>query len=251
MRFVHFKSIDSTLSEARRRAQAGDSADQWISADSQTEGRGRRGRDWVSDGGNLFCTGLFDHRGDLASAARLSFAAALGVAQTLEQYIDPKLITIKWPNDVLVDGKKIAGILLESGTRGDEIWIAVGIGINLVSHPKLEAYSATHLLAHIEPSQLETSEPIFTGTQPVLTILAQKFEYWHRIYSAQGFEPLRTEWLKRAVGINGPVTAKLEAKTVTGIAIGLNMDGALEIQTSTDEIVKIHAGDVFFSPRVL
>ncbi|MBL4871458.1 MAG: biotin--[acetyl-CoA-carboxylase] ligase, partial [Robiginitomaculum sp.] len=74
MRFVHFKSIDSTLSEARRRAQAGDSADQWISADSQTEGRGRRGRDWVSDGGNLFCTGLFDHRGDLASAARLSFA---------------------------------------------------------------------------------------------------------------------------------------------------------------------------------
>ena len=135
MQFVHFKTIDSTQSEAKRRANTGNLGALWISTESQSKGRGRRGREWVSETGNLYCTGLYPHGGDLASAARLSFAAALAVAQTLEQYIDPQLVSIKWPNDVLVDGKKVAGILLESGTYNDAIWVAVGIGINLVSHP--------------------------------------------------------------------------------------------------------------------
>lgn len=251
MRFVHFQTIDSTLSEAKRRASIGEADSLWISTDCQSMGRGRRGREWVSDTGNLFCTGLYTHTGDLASAACLSFAAALAVAQTLEHYIDPKLVSIKWPNDILVDGKKIAGILLESGTHDGEIWIAVGIGINLVSHPKLEDYMATHLLAHIASDLLETSEPIFTGAQPVLAILAQKFEDWRHIYISEGFEPLRKAWSNLAVGLHGPVTARLENKTITGIVKGMDGNGALEVEISSGEIVKIHAGDVFFSPRVL
>ncbi len=254
MRFVHFKTIDSTLSEAKRLASSNDFGPLdplWISADIQSNGRGRQGRDWVSDVGNLFCTGLYPHAGDIASAARLSFAAALAVAHTLEHYIDPSLITIKWPNDVLVDGKKIAGILLESGTQNNQIWVAIGIGINLVSHPEPEGYAATHLLAHISPQKLTVAEPIFTGAQPVLAILAQNFENWHARYINNGFEPLREAWLNRAVGIHGPVTARLANKTITGTAVGLNHDGALEVEIKSGEIVQIHAGDVFFSPRVL
>lgn len=251
MQFVHFKTIDSTQNEAKRRASAGDFDAVWISTESQSEGRGRRGREWVSDTGNLYCTGLYSHSDDLASAARLSFVAALAVAQTLEQYIDSQLVSIKWPNDVLVDGKKIAGILLESGTYNDTIWIAVGVGINLVSHPKLESYAATHLLAHITPKELETADPVFTGLQPVLAILAQKFEYWHDLYLAKGFEPLRQAWLAMAIGIGGPVTARLENDTITGIALGMDEDGALEVQLPSGKIAKIYAGDVFFSAPVL
>ncbi len=251
MRFLHFETIDSTLSEAKRRAAVGDLDTLWISAVSQSEGRGRRGREWVSDHGNLYCTGLYLHHGELASAARLSFVAALAVAQTLEQYITPDLISIKWPNDVLVDGKKIAGILLESGTYEGEIWVAVGIGINLVSHPKLESYTATHLLAHISKDQLNSAEPIFTGAQPVLAILAQKFDFGCRLYTNEGFEPIRQAWLKRAVGIQGPVTARLANETIEGVAVGMDGEGALEVQISSGKIVKIHAGDVFFSSRVL
>lgn len=251
MQLVHFKTIDSTQSEAKRRAEVGDVNSLWISADNQTEGRGRRQREWVSNTGNLFCTGLYPHNDDLASAARLSFAAALAVAQTLEHYIDPQLVSIKWPNDVLVDGKKIAGIILESGTYNDAIWVAIGIGINLVTHPKLESYAATHLLAHIPPKKLEVAEPVFTGAQPVLAILAQNFEVWRNLYLAEGFEPLRRAWLSRAIGIGGPVTARLENKTIKGIAMGMDEAGALEVQIPSGEIVKIHAGDVFFSSPVL
>ena len=219
----------------------------WISTDVQTMGRGRRGRDWVSQTGNLFCTGLYTFDGALADAAKLSFAAALALAETLDHYIDPALVSIKWPNDVMVGGEKVAGILLESGTYEGKIWLAIGMGVNLLSSPKADDYSTTHLLAHISAEKLEGPEAVFSGTQPMIELLAARFEHWRELYLEYGFSPLRTAWLTRARGIGGPVTARLPNDIIEGIALGMDESGALEIKTETGKIVKIHAGDVFFS----
>jgi len=219
----------------------------WISTDVQTLGRGRRGRDWVSQTGNLFCTGLYEFDGKLADAAKLSFAAALALTETLDDYIDPSLITIKWPNDVLIGGDKAAGILLESGIYEGRLWVAIGMGVNLLSSPQADNYSTTHLLAHIAKEKLVGENSVFTGTQPMIGKLAERFEHWKNLYLKTGFTPVRDAWLARAQGIGGPVTAKLSNDIIEGIAQGMDEDGALELKTETGETVKIHAGDVFFS----
>lgn len=246
MRFIHIHEIDSTNAEARRRAEAGELGPLWISSDVQNQGRGRRGRDWVSKSGNLYCTGLYPHKGDLASAAKLSFVAALAVVDTLEQYIDRSFVQIKWPNDVLVRNKKISGILLESGTADDQIWIAVGTGINLVNHPENTETPATHLLAHIDPEKLRGPEPLYADKEPVLATYAARFDHWRNIYLDQGFAPIQKAWTARAKGIGDPVSARLTDRTIDGIALELDDEGALCIQTKNGDIEKIHAGDVFF-----
>ncbi|NNC38967.1 MAG: biotin--[acetyl-CoA-carboxylase] ligase [Acidimicrobiales bacterium] len=246
MRFIHISEIDSTNAEARRRAEVGDFGPLWISSDVQTLGKGRRGREWVSKSGNLYCTGLYPYDGDLASAAKLSFVAALAVADSLEQYIDPALIRIKWPNDVLVAGQKISGILLESGTENDQTWVAVGTGINLVNHPENTETPATHLLAHIDPEKLQGPEPLFAAKEPVLATYAARFDHWRSLYLENGFEPIQQAWTARAKGIGEPVKARLSDKTIEGIALELDETGALCVQTKDGCIVKIHAGDVFF-----
>lgn len=246
MRFIHIPEIDSTNAEAKRRAEAGDTGPLWISADIQTLGKGRRGREWVSNTGNLYCTGLYPHDGNLASAAKLSFVAALAVADTLDQYIDPSLIQIKWPNDVLVAGKKISGILLESGTEEGQLWVAIGTGINLLNHPDNSETPATHMLAHIVADDMEGPEPLYAGKEPVLAIFAARFDHWRKVYLESGFTAIQKAWTKRAKGMGEAVNARLPNQTISGIALGLDDDGALSIQTKDGRVEKIHAGDVFF-----
>lgn len=221
-------------------AASGDFGPLWISAKRQLGGKGRRGRAWVSRPGNLFCTGLFPHQSTLASAAQLSFAAALAVHDTVAQFRPDADTKIKWPNDVLMNGAKIAGILLESGGTDDQLWVAVGIGINIGSAPKDTPYPATYLRADMGRSDW-----------PLLTDIKQKlytrFTYWQDAHARGGFEPLRTAWLDRAQGMGSAVTARLPNETIKGTALGMDKDGALEVQIPSGETIKIHAGDVFFS----
>ncbi len=240
LRFEHYSSLDSTNTQANRFAQTGELGPMWISADIQTSGKGRRGRQWVSDTGNLYCTGLYPHPRDIGNAARLSFAAALSVVETLEHYIDPDLIKIKWPNDVLVDNAKIAGILLESGSYEGTIWVAMGIGINLVSSPRLHDRDTIYL-AHYMSTEKKMN------AQTILHILADKFDYWRGEYLQNGFASVRNAWLAKSIGIGGPVTARLLNQQISGTAIGMDSEGALEIKTKNGKVVKIHVGDVFFS----
>jgi len=240
MRILEFDEIDSTNFEAKRMAEAGDFGPLWITAKSQTGGKGRRGRAWVSETGNLFCTGLFPRAGTPASAARLSFAAALAVHDTVSSFRQGAETKIKWPNDVLLGGAKISGILLESGTSNGQLWVAVGIGVNIVSAPDNTEYPATYLNADIPQEQ-------HVYLSDVKKELFKRFEFWLETYIKNGFEPLRTAWLERAQGMGGPVTARLPNKTIEGVAIGMDKDGALELKTGSGKIIKIHAGDVFFS----
>jgi len=239
MRLIAFDEIDSTNSEAKRLAAKGDFGPLWITAKTQTSGVGRRGRKWVSEPGNLFATGLYPVAADLSYAARFSFVAALAVYDCVTHYIPDGVTKIKWPNDILVSGQNVAGTLLESGTDKDQIWLAVGIGINLVNCPEY-SHRPAGALAHLGADKNK-------DFSLALDKLIERFEHWRMVYDKDGFAPIRTAWIKRAKGMGGPVTARLANKTVKGKAVGLDEDGALEIETATGERVKIHAGDVFFS----
>jgi len=246
LRFVSHETIDSTNAEAKRLAEQGDFGPLWIRADQQSAGRGRRGRDWTSDTGNLFCSGLYPHEGTVRQAAQTSFVAALALADTLEHYVAKDVISLKWPNDVLLAGRKTAGILLESGQTHHQKWIVVGIGVNLTHHPEGTEFSATHVLEHIPAEDLDNPEPIMTGPQAVLAILANRFDHWLYILTTKGFEPIGQAWTARAHNIPGPVNVRLPNESFTGQALGLDANGALRVRLGNGTIRDVHAGDVFF-----
>ena len=251
MRFISYETLDSTNLEAKRLAEQGDLGPLWIRADKQSAGRGRRGRKWTSDMGNLFCSGLYPHEDTAHQSAQMSFVAALALADTLEHYVPKDLISLKWPNDVLLAGKKTAGILLESGKTQMNIthhqkWMIIGIGVNLTHHPKGTEFPATHLMEHIPAEDLQGPEPIMTGPQAVLAILANRFDHWRHVLSMKGFEPIGQAWTARAHNIPGTVTVRLPNESFSGEALGLDANGALRVSLADGTIKDIYAGDVFF-----
>ena len=251
MRFISLDTVDSTNAEAKRLAEQGDFGPIWIRADKQSAGRGRRGRDWTSETGNLFCSGLYPHEGTAHQSAQMSFAAALAVSDALEHYVPIDLIRLKWPNDVLLAGEKTAGILLESGQTQLQVnhyqkWIVVGIGINLTHHPEGTEFPATHVLEHIPEEALNDPEPVMTGPQAVLAILAERFGHWRNMLLTKGFEPIGEAWAARAHNLPGPVNIRLPNETFSGEALGLDSNGALRVKLSNGTIRDVHAGDVFF-----
>jgi len=249
LRFVTLNKTDSTNAEARRLAAQGDFGPLWIRADYQTAGVGRRGRAWTSEFGNLFCSGLYAHEGSAQQSALMSFVAALAVADVLEHYVPKELISLKWPNDVLLAGEKTAGILLENGQTHHQKWIVVGIGINLTHHPEETEFPATHVLEHISPINLDDPEHVMTGPQAALAILAQRFDHWKHVLGTQGFNPIRQAWMDRAYNTIGTVTVRLPNETFTGKALGLDINGALRVRLENGTLRDIHAGDVFFGSK--
>ena len=246
MRFISLDEVDSTNAQAKRLAEQGDFGPLWIRADKQSAGRGRRGREWTSETGNLFCSGLYPHDGTPQQAAQLSFVAALAVADTLAYYVPNDLISLKWPNDVLLNGKKTSGILLERGQTHHLGWCVIGIGVNLTHHPEETEFAATHLLDHIPEELLNRPEPIFTGPDAFLSSLAAMFSDYLVLFKEDGFEPIQRLWTERAHNIPGPVTVRLPNETFQGEALGLDSNGALRVKLSNGTIRDIHAGDVFF-----
>lgn len=230
--------VDSTNAEARRRAEAGDTGPIWIAARQQTAGRGRRGRSWSTGEGDLAATLLTLTDRPPAEAAQISFIAALAVADLVQGWIDPAKVRVKWPNDVLVDGLKVSGILVESGRRDDgRLWLAVGIGVNLA----------------VTPADVERPATSIAGTAGkapsaavALETLADRFAVWATIWQNFGFGPIADAWTQRAYGLGEPCTARLGNETVEGVAEGLEGDGALRLRLSDDSVRRISAGDVYF-----
>lgn len=229
---IQHQEIDSTNSEARRLAEAGECGPVWIATERQTAGRGRRGRTWDSGSGNLAATLLVRPSADFG---QLSFAAALAVFDVVAHFAPAARITVKWPNDVLIEGRKLAGILLESGQDATGAWLAIGIGINLVSYPEGTEFPATSLAASVTaPSSREA-----------LTVLAACFAHWYDRWMNLGFETLRAAWLARAGGLGGPIRARLPHETRHGVFEGIDATGAL-LLNEQGTIRAITAGEVFF-----
>jgi len=235
----HLQEIDSTNEEARRLARGGAPAPFWIVADRQTRGRGRRGRKWESSGGNLFATLLIDPQRSIAQCSQLSFAAAICVAELVGRYAPNAQVRVKWPNDVLADDRKIAGILLESassdGLRPD--WLAIGFGVNLAAHPANMEFPSTSLAA------LGASVP---SAGEALACLARIWSEWYDVWTKSGFAPIRDAWLLRAARLGARVQARLARGDATGVFEGIDESGALLLRECSGGLRTISAGEVFF-----
>jgi len=239
---IVFEDLDSTNAEARRRAEAGERGPVWLLARHQSAGRGRRGRSWDAGQGNLTATLLLTLDKPPIEAAQLAFVAALAVAQAADAYVPPSLIGLKWPNDVLVAGRKAAGVLIESGAApGGGLWLAVGVGINLVDFPQDAERPATALRNHLSQAAIQAP-----GQDEALAGLSRAFDEVLSAWLAGGFQPIREAWLARAVGVGQACTARLPHEIVQGTAEGLDGDGALLLRLPSGERRRITAGDVFF-----
>lgn len=237
-----FDEIDSTNAEARRRAEGGEAGPLWITAAVQTAGRGRQGRRWDTTRGNLAATLLVTTDAAPAEAAQLSFVAAFAIRALALRFVPESLVRFKWPNDVMVEGRKLSGILIESGRTGaGALWLAIGIGVNLAHAPENLERPATAIAHHLNAGVAAPPTP-----EEALAILSEAFAAKAAAWTRSGFAPLRDEWLKGAGGIGQPCQARLEAGTVEGVAEGLDVDGALLLRLPDRSLRRISAGDVFF-----
>jgi BirA family transcriptional regulator, biotin operon repressor / biotin---[acetyl-CoA-carboxylase] ligase len=234
-RQVHAE-LDSTNAQARRLAETGEVGPLWIMAERQTAGRGRRGRAWQTAEGNLAATLLLRPDAPQAVTGQLSFAAALATADMASHFAHHAAIAVKWPNDVLAEGKKLAGILLEGGPDKNKAWLAIGIGVNLASHPDGTEFPATSL------TQLGIAAP---SAEEALTVLAARFAHWYAVWMKTGFETVRTQWLARAKGVGAPIRARLPQETREGVFEGIDANGAL-LLNEQGQVRAIAAGEVFF-----
>jgi len=236
---LELDEIDSTNQEAKRRAAAGVTSPLWILAARQTEGRGRRGNAWQSLAGNLSTTLLVRPERPAAECAQLSFAAALAVSDMLAGFAPHAHLGLKWPNDVLADGRKIAGILLESESKADgtAAWLAVGIGVNLAAFPDDVELPATSLAVQgILPPM----------PRDAMLDLAAAFAKWYEVWRTQGFAPVREAWLARASGLGSRVRARLAKEEIVGVFQGIDESGALLLGLAGGVTRAIAAGEVFF-----
>jgi len=234
---VWLEEVDSTNAEAARRAEAGTTGPLWIAARRQTAGRGRRGRTWMTGDNNLAATFLITLDLAPSAAAGVSFVAALAVADLVQAAVPETPARLKWPNDVLLDGGKVAGILVESGRApAGGLWLAIGVGVNLAVAPEATERPATSLAAYAPPPT----------PQEALDHIVARMADWLRLWTQDGLKPILTAWCARSTGIPGPCVARLGDRTIEGYAEGLDSTGALRLRSPSGDEQLISAGDVFF-----
>ena len=235
-RNIEFETLGSTNAEALALTRAGERGPLWITAKTQSAGRGRRGSAWASPPGNLYATLLLTKPSAPPEASQISFVAALALHDAVSLMAPQlgSLLKIKWPNDLLLGVKKLAGILVEGETE-PVFAVAIGFGVNCISHPSVTEYPATDLAAagaHVIPEQL-------------LALLAasmqQRLGQWQR---GQGFASVRADWLRRAAGIGEPIRVRLPERELAGRFQGLDEVGRLLVDGS-DGVARVTAGEVF------
>ncbi len=229
-------AVDSTMAEAARRAP-GLNRPTWIMARHQTAARGRRGRGWAHPAGNLAATLIYRPYATPAEAAKRSFLAANALYETLAIYVDRSALALKWPNDVLLNGGKVAGILLESAGRGPYVdWLSVGIGVNLREVPK------GVLNAAFPPVSLDG---VSVTPEAFLTVLAGHYATQEAKLARFGFARIREDWLHHAARLGEVITAQTGRDEVTGVFDTIDKDGNLVLITAKGPQA-IAAADVFF-----
>lgn len=237
-RLVALDAVGSTNEEAKRLAREGAEDGTLVWARSQTQGRGRSGRTWTSPPGNLYLSLILRPDCPPGQAAQLSFVAALGLGGALGAVLPPMVpLTYKWPNDVLLNDKKVSGLLLETQSAGrDRLdWLVLGLGVNVASCPAGTDFPATSLA-------LEGAE---VGVEELLEAFGRHFLHWVNRWLADGFAPVRSAWLKHARGLGEPIRVRLPAAELRGTFLDMDGDGALVLGLD-GERRRITAGDVFF-----
>lgn len=233
-----FPTLDSTSLEAKRRASLGEAGPLWIIALKQTAGYGRRGATWEQSEGDVAATLLFRAEAPAERLPELSFVAALALADAAARYAPRAALSLKWPNDLLAGGAKIAGLLLE--LVGEAPLVALGVGLNVVSAPTGLAYPAARLIDFVEGAP--PSPRAFVET------LDETFAFRRRQWREGGFAPIRADWLERAHGRGRPMRVETPAGVVEGVFEDLDLSGALILNSSGNRRV-IAAGAVLAPAR--
>ena len=231
-------TIGSTNTEALNLARNGERGPLWVVARQQSAGRGRRGRAWVSEPGNLYASLLMTNAAPTERAAELSFVAALALHDAVGGRIPgiARRLGLKWPNDLLIDRNKFAGILIE----GEGAAIAIGIGVNCVHHPANTAYPATDLAA---AGIRSTPESLFAALSAAMV---RRLAQWNR---GEGFASIRTDWLERATGVGKPIRLVFAEGERAGHFEGIDQTGRLIMRLTDGTMETITAGDVMPSNR--
>ncbi|WP_170400316.1 biotin--[acetyl-CoA-carboxylase] ligase [Ruegeria arenilitoris] len=236
------QEVDSTLNEAARLAPTAPGP-VWIMAHHQTAARGRRGRAWANPKGNLAATLLMRPQGNPEQAALRSFVAALALFDACVAVTGRAAgLSLKWPNDVLLNGGKLAGILLESTGQGRELsHLAIGIGVNLSEAPP--AYAVEQ--SAVRPVSLLSETGAAVIPEDFLTELASAYAGYETQFVTYGFEPIRTAWLSRAAKLGEVITARTSTSETVGTFETVDSNGNLVLKTAKGR-VSIPAADVFF-----
>jgi BirA family biotin operon repressor/biotin-[acetyl-CoA-carboxylase] ligase len=218
----------STNADLLARAQAGAGEGLWLRAERQSGGRGRLGRVWSSPPGNLYASTIVRPMAGDPPPATLALVAAVALEEVASAYAGAGRLQLKWPNDLMASGAKVAGILLEAAAGA----IVIGFGVNLAHHPE-----------HLD--RPTTSIAALAGAAPdpagFTTDLADSFARWLARWRGEGFEPVRQRWLRHA----HPIGSALTTAGIEGLFEGLAPDGALLLRHGDGWIETVRAGDVF------
>lgn len=230
---VHdYPVVTSTNDEAKSLLLHGAAEGTVVRAQRQTAGRGRRGRQWVSEPGNLYCSLILVPSCPLAQISQLSFVMAVAVGQaTLPFLAGPEVLSYKWPNDLLLQGEKVAGILIE--TEGQTC--IVGIGVNVQSLPNQVAYPVTALNHHTK---------VILSQEDLLSGLLEQISYYYHVWQKEGFEPVRSQWMQRAYGLGKTMGIKTGAKEMSGQFLGLSPLGELLLRESDGFLHKLMSAEI-------
>jgi BirA family biotin operon repressor/biotin-[acetyl-CoA-carboxylase] ligase len=231
-----FDKLPTTQDVAIARAEEGAPEGTVIQSMIQTGGRGRHGNQWISPLGNLYMSFILRPMCTPDLAGQISFVIGLALSAAIGPYIGEHKKTLKWPNDILIDGKKCAGILLESSLSPEGLveTLIVGMGVNIHAAPEdrigLQQIAGEKRLA------------VHRFRDEVLVHIADHYEGW----KTAGFDPVRCDWLKQAHGLNHKISARLPDRTEKGIFRDIGPDGALLMETGESNLITIRAGEVFF-----
>lgn len=226
-----YDEVVSTNDTVRNLTNKKDGAKYVVTALRQTGGRGRRGRSWVSLEGNLFMSMAFE--AELKNVGQIVFIVSLSLLETLRHLFPDINICLKWPNDVLVNDRKISGILLEKG-EGD--YIIAGIGVNIAAAPKIDGL--------VYPAQSLADFGFETGRLDLFRAYLQTFEANYKLWQEQGFETIRARWLANAKNLGKEILVRMNNEERSGIFAGVDENGTLLLERNNN-LEKIYAGDIF------
>lgn len=228
--------VPSTQDLVRVAAEGGEPEGFVVQALQQTGGRGRHGNQWASPMGNLYMSLLLRPDCSAGEAGQVAFIVAIALSKAMDEFMDTDAHakTLKWPNDILIDGKKVSGILLESEITNSHCdYLVIGVGVNILAYPEdrigLDAVKKKPV-------------PIHPFRDRVLAHLSDYMDVWR----TQGFSAIRDEWLKQAHGLNAPMSIRLPEVTYQGIFKGLDEQGGLMAEID-GQIKRFTSGDVHFT----
>lgn len=232
---IELDSVGSTNDHAKKLARNGYPHGTVVWAHQQTAGRGRQGNTWTSLPGNLFMTMILRPEKNAAVTGQMSFVSAVALAETLKEWVPPSVqVALKWPNDLLLSGKKAAGILLESDISGvhDVGWMIIGIGVNITEAPEDAACLKDFGVAGLDAGL-------------VLEKLAKRLKTLYEIWRKTGFDLIRREWMSYAHNVGATINVRLPKETISGKFLGIDTSGALQLEMQDGSRKDISSGEVF------